>query len=374
MHRHIRPTMTSSMQTYLKLLALATGSEEVFDIAPEQIDWPSVIRMAMTDGLDALTFDGVKVLYKRQPEMAERLDASTGDLKYEWLGYALQVEQDYKTYLKRLRALAAFYNEEGFRMLILKGYGLSLEYPVPAHRPTGDIDVYLYGRGAEADERVRERLGVEVDQSQVMHSVFRFQGVSVEDHASFLNVASHRCLRPLEEFLEQEALNAKELVIGGYKVYVPTPQMNAVYLLCHMSSHFVYNGLLLKQVLDWAVFLRRHGASIDWDKVMQLAHKTGRFELFRAFNGIVVDHFEVPASVVPDWGRDLALEDRIWEDVLAPRREMVGRSVWKKATDLLASRWRYRLTYRESFGLYFLKRAWANISRGIPGVQKKVWE
>ena len=65
------------------------------------------------------------------------------DLKYEWFGSVFQAEEDYKKYVEDIASLAKAYSEAGIEMMVLKGYGLSLNYPVPAHRPVGDIDVFL---------------------------------------------------------------------------------------------------------------------------------------------------------------------------------------------------------------------------------------
>ena len=65
------------------------------------------------------------------------------DLKYEWFGSVFQAEEDYKKYVEDIVSLAKAYSEAGIEMMVLKGYGLSLNYPVPAHRPVGDIDVFL---------------------------------------------------------------------------------------------------------------------------------------------------------------------------------------------------------------------------------------
>lgn len=47
--------------------------------------------------------------------------------------------------------MAAVFAENGIRLLLLKGLGLSRNYPVPAHRECGDIDIYLFGASDEGD-------------------------------------------------------------------------------------------------------------------------------------------------------------------------------------------------------------------------------
>ena len=51
------------------------------------------------------------------------------------LGVSVQMERQYIMYEEAVQRLSAFAIECGLHMVILKGYGLSLNYPVPAHRP-----------------------------------------------------------------------------------------------------------------------------------------------------------------------------------------------------------------------------------------------
>lgn len=354
------------------LLRSGLGGDIALSLPPEA-NWDSVISLAMSQGLDALAFDGLLAIYERHPELGAALDASLGEKKIEWLGYTLQAERDYEAYREKLRDLAAFFGKEGLRMLVLKGYGLSLDYPNPAHRPTGDLDVYFYGRGKEADERMKTGLGIEPKQNEDKHSKSRYKGLLVENHATFLNVAGHPGLREIEDELEHEALEATTCTIAGIGFLVPSPAMNALFLPCHMATHFAYDGITMKQWVDWAAFAIRHGRELDWEPVRGLAERAGRLPLFRAFNGIVQEHFGVPSSCLPDWGRDTNLEDKIWIDCLTPRKDRSSRSVGEKLHDYFSSRWKYRLAYPDSYFLNFFRQGWASFrGRHLPR-SRPVW-
>ena len=101
------------------------------------------------------------------------------DLKYDWFGEVFAREEDYHKYVEDICSLAKTYAEAGIEMMILKGYGLSLNYPEPSHRPTGDIDVYLFGKWRETDKLMADR-GIDIDYSHHHHSVFSWRGQMVE--------------------------------------------------------------------------------------------------------------------------------------------------------------------------------------------------
>ena len=70
------------------------------------------------------------------------------------------MEQMYAKHRWLISSLASVYAKDGIRMLLLKGYGCSLCYKKPEHRPTGDIDVYLFGKQNEADDLIEKKLGI----------------------------------------------------------------------------------------------------------------------------------------------------------------------------------------------------------------------
>lgn len=108
-----------------------------------------------------------------------------------WIGMATQMESIYAQQKKSMMTLAAWYKQHGISMMVLKGYGLSLNYPVPNHRPSGDIDIYLFGEQERADKQLQEELGIKVDKSH-HHTVFCFQEETVENHYDFLNIHLRR--------------------------------------------------------------------------------------------------------------------------------------------------------------------------------------
>ena len=357
----------------LSLIRIALGSQEPFSL-PANVDWEKVIQSAMSCGLDALAFEGLQTVYEQQSELTDALDKSLGEVKYDWMGFTIQAKQDYELYQNKLRNLAAFYRAEGLRMLVLKGYGLSLDYPVPSLRPTGDIDIYLYGRGEEADNQIKERLGLSVKLNEDKHSTFTYKGLSVENHAHFLNVIEHRSLRGIESFLVEEASRAKAVSLDGVDIFVPTPLMNAVFLPCHMISHFVFGGIPMKQLVDWAVFLKQHGKFVDWPVVREVIEQAGCFELFRALNGLVVAYLSVEKEFIPDWGWDERLVQRIWKETMLPRKDPASRNVWEKLKDSCALRWKFKLAYRESYFLNFFRRGWASIRGKYFPRSRSVWD
>ena len=154
----------------LKFLRFASFQDSVLPdtMLSDYLDWRIVFALALHLGISAIVLDGIGRLPKevRPPK----------PILLQWIGQAAMMEQMYAKHRGLVSSLASVYAKDGIRMLLLKGYGCSLCYPKPEHRPTGDIDVYLFGKKDEADDLVEKELGVKVHREYHKHSTFNYGG------------------------------------------------------------------------------------------------------------------------------------------------------------------------------------------------------
>lgn len=108
------------------------------------VDWTAMQALATRQGLSVIILDGIERLPEcQQPPQIMLLT---------WIGQVMQgYEGHYVAYRKAVMELAAFYNAHGFKMMLLKGLACGRDWPNPAHRPNGDIDIWLFGKQKEAD-------------------------------------------------------------------------------------------------------------------------------------------------------------------------------------------------------------------------------
>ena len=121
-----------TIEAFLTLVRLGIGNNA--SELPKRVDWPKVREIAEQQGLYAVVLDGIEKLplSSRPPQ----------EILLEWIGEVLQgYEYRFDTYKHSVAELASFYNARSFKMMVLKGYACSLEWPKPNHRPCGDIDI-----------------------------------------------------------------------------------------------------------------------------------------------------------------------------------------------------------------------------------------
>lgn len=228
---------------------------------PLNINWEEVEALATKQELSAVLLDGVgKIPEVNRPEKK---------LYLKWIGEVVQgYELHYDRYRKAVANLASFYNNHGYKMMVLKGMACGLDWPKPAHRSYGDIDIWLFGKQKEADEALGRAQGpkFKIDNSHHHHSVFNWQGFIVENHYDFINVYDYKSSKDLEGWFKRLGQDdAYSIELNCEKVYIPSPNLHALFLLRHMVSHFASVSITLRQVLDWAFFMRKHGRAVDWD-------------------------------------------------------------------------------------------------------------
>ena len=184
--------MTNTQETFLQLARLGIGTSKGTKF-PKGICWNDVKKIADEQGLIAIVLDGLDKYH------TDNTDIPPLQMKLEWIGEVLQnYEQRYVQYEKAIGNLARWYNQHGFKMMVLKGYACSLDWPKPNYRPTGDIDIWQFGQWKEADTALAASLksqdsSFKIDSSHHHHTVFNWQGFTVENHYDFINVHHHKC-------------------------------------------------------------------------------------------------------------------------------------------------------------------------------------
>ena len=254
-------------------------------------------------------------------------------------------------------------------MMLLKGYGLSLFYPVPEHRPCGDIDIWLFGRQPEADKLVAREWGVPVDVHKEHHTTFDVDGIMVENHYDFVNKETHASNARLERLFKQYAAQPGESVaVAGVAVYLPSEQLNALFLLRHAAVHFAAINIGLRHVLDWCVFVAHCHDRIDWPALYAVARETRMVGFLNCLNALCVDCLGLEAPSLPDFERDAELEKRVLDEILSPafsgeQPEGLLRVVRFKTRRWWANRWKHRLVFDDGLAGAFVRSVWAHLKR-----------
>ena len=370
----------SIKKAFLSLVRLGIG--HAADCIGGDVDWNAIKALADRHGLSAIVLDGLNSLDAYEmPQM----------LRLEWIGNVLQnYEGRYADYRKRIGELAGFYNQHGFKLMVLKGYGLSLNWPNPKHRPCGDIDVWLFGQQAAADKALGSWFKVhgsrsEIDNSHHHHTVFEWKGYSVENHYDFVNVhyghGNDELEKVLKELADETNVNDNlndnngsiskgteitSVLVDGERVYLPSPNLHALFLLRHCMQDFASAELNLRQVLDWAFFIEKHTSEIDWNWLSETIRKFKMTDFFNVLNAICVGELGFDAKIFPAVQFDPFMKERVLNEILAPSfsreepKRLIPRLTYKYRR-WKGNAWKQELCYHDSRWIAFWNGVWSHI-------------
>lgn len=360
--------MNNISEFLFQLMKVALGNVDSVRI-PSNINWKELMEFAEIQGISFVAFDGLqKVLADSAVDNSSIISM---DELMEWVGQTNRAEIAYKQYTSTLYKLVDLLTKHDIKVMVLKGYGCSLNYPIPEHRPCGDIDIFLYGNGAKADALFAVELGIKSKQNEEKHSVFEFEGITIENHACIINDNRYPSLAKLERILEEDAVNA--LYCEDINCYLPSIYTDSLYLPYHIANHFVRGEASIRQFVDWFMFVRRNHTKIDWDQVQRTAKDVGFYKFFCCMNGIIIDYLGADSSCFPDWPRDYKLEKKVFDDILT-KKDTKDISLFKKVVRFFSSSWKFRLVYNEKILITSFRqaRAYALVKWNIGN--RNVWE
>lgn len=297
-------------KTFLSLVSLGIGHYSV--ALPQNVDWNELKALAERQGLSAVVLDGIEKLPEQQRPPKVFL--------LEWIGETLQgYEYRYEKYQHAIAELANLYNSHGYKMMLLKGYACGLDWPRQEHRPCGDIDIWLFDQQKSADELLEKEKGVVIDSSHHHHTVFYWRDFMVENHYDFVNVHAHRSSAVMEKVFKDLGQDDSHVVeVFGEKVYLPSANLHALFLIKHMVSHFAAAEISLRQVLDWAFFVEKHTCEIDWGWLKGMIDKFSMNDFVSCINAICVEDLGFDATIFNGVQFNHQLKDRVLNDIVSP--------------------------------------------------------
>ena len=261
-----------STQAILTLLKLGLGIQQpdnVSDLLALPMEqWEDLMALAERQGVLAIAVDGLQVLIEAHKGEIIAVKESPAEWQMwllENIGQLTQYEVMNSQQKKVIAELSEMMAAEGVRMMVFKGQANAALYPCPEHRAVGDIDCWLFGDAEKGDE-IAKAHGAEVSFDWYRHSKIDYKGETIENHRVMSHTRGSKAKQALENDL-RFMVNGEWLTVidGCGKAMMPSPQFNACFLTYHGLHHVLSEGLRMKQILDWAMFLQKEQDKVDRD-------------------------------------------------------------------------------------------------------------
>lgn len=362
---------SETIEVFFRLVRMGVGNDASRRaMMPANTDWTQLKALADMQGLSAVVLDGINSVHESDVMVNSSFPLQ---MKLEWIGEVLQnYEQRYKQYENAISTLAGFYNQHGFKMMVLKGYACSLDWPKPEHRPCGDIDIWQFGDQKKADTTLRAWFKdrgsrFKIDTSHHHHTVFEWESFTVENHYDFINIHGHRSSQELEKIFKELGNDSTHFVdCKGEKVYMPSPNLHALFLIRHLAAHFASVSITFRQLLDWALFVEKHTTEIDRNWLIGVLKEFHMYDFYNIINAICVGDLGFAVKIFPSVQFDPSLKDRVLRDILKPEftaeepRNFFKRLVYKYKR-WRGNAWKQELCFPDSRASSFLTGLWSHI-------------
>ena len=275
---------------YYRFIRFSLGLEPAVDILDGAslagFDWKAFYEFALRQTILGLVFDGIQQLAKdAAPPMP---------LLMQWIGVSEQLKRQNALLDKASAFIYRKITAAGYRCCILKGQGNAVLYPNPQARTPGDVDVWVLASREElrhiATMLVADR-GT-IGKESLNHIEMTVNGVAVELHSTPAIMSSFKYNKRLQTWISEQAdKQCAHMITFAYDprpVAVPTADFNAVYQLYHLFHHFFYEGVGLRQVVDYYYVVEQFFAEAENEEALPTLQKTLRHLGLWKFAGAVM--------------------------------------------------------------------------------------
>ena len=205
------------------------------------------------------------------------------------------MEKDNRMVFQKAAWVWKTFGKEGFRSCVLKGQGNALLYPTPFMRTPGDIDIWVEG----GDEKVIAYVdSVKPGCRRIYHHIeFINAGkIPVEVHyrPSWMSNPVHNS-RLQQWFIDHsDACFSNKQDEWGF--CVPTFEFNCIYLLAHIYTHLLREGVGLRHVVDYYHLLTKY-ADLPRPSEKEL-RRLGLYKIASALMWVLREHTGIDSSLL----------------------------------------------------------------------------
>ena len=295
--------------TYLALLRAGLWDEK--GRVEGDIDWKGLMALAKRQSTTALIchaalqLEGNVVPAALQPKMQ---------------AFLLKTINAHASMNRAIASIVTRLHEQGIDSVLLKGQGVASYYPTPLLRQCGDIDLYVEdyaaacdsirtedgGRktedeGRKTEDGGRRTLALGRSEATDKHTEFDLGGgLSLEIHEYTETLDDARQNAAYQAFSDDGTTNdLVPIVFNGISVMTPEDTFNAFYIFHHLWHHTIGLGMGLRQVCDWAVFLRTHAGQLDTKRLKMYLSELGLMDQWQVYGSLTVQYLGVKADEVP---------------------------------------------------------------------------
>lgn len=230
---------------FFELIRVAVGNATALSAIPSEKDWECLFHEAKRQTLAGVLYAALDKLPEAQQPPKRIL--------LNWHQVAEKIRYDNEAANKAASWASKKFAKVGFRNAVLKGQGNALLYPDPMLRQSGDVDIWLEGERKQIINYVRRFFPKQrVQWLEIEFPIKKDTIIEVHTTPSILfNPFDNYRLQQYYKEHAQEAFTNEVNLPGGGIICIPTSEVNLVFQLSHIYRHLFFEGIGLRQVMDY---------------------------------------------------------------------------------------------------------------------------
>ena len=295
--------MTNEQKVLLKLVSATLNGVEAEIQSPEAVDWYEVALESEAQAVLPLAFDSVEKLKEHIPK----------DLYKAWADRAVQHLVKNAKVISWQTGLVKLLTDAGYPYVILKGLSSASYYRRPDLRVLGDVDFLIdQNHNDEITKLLCDDGYISELEDHECHTVLRKDKAHLEMHREIAGIphgtAGELVRWFVKDLLEDCRKNADFLT--------PAQHHHGLILLLHTQHHMIGEGIGLRHLCDWAVFVDKTHTEPFWqEKLLPFLREIGLFTFAAVLTKTSSLAFD---TACPDWAdADEKLCCELLDDVIS---------------------------------------------------------
>ncbi len=210
----------------------------------EDIDWKEVVQESVAQAVILPCLQGI----------AE--GAMPEEVRKVWRKYGTRSLQSNIKIHAHHAYVHTLMQEAGIKYVILKGSSSAYYYNDPLMRAMGDVDFLIAPKDVEKASTLLISKGFEQwDMKHACHIVFKREKMHLEMHFQPAGMPEGKMGDKIQEYLSDIYEKAEEVEINGNIFRKPSDFHHGLILLMHTYHHLLSEGVGLRHLCDFAVFM-----------------------------------------------------------------------------------------------------------------------